>query len=264
MPTPFPGMDPYLERPSMWPGVHNALMAAIQLDLAPQVRPRYYVSLEERVYFSEGDDGRDPVGIPDAVVVGPTGNGGSSSAAQAGPEYLPKGVAMTTVHVGIPVQAREAYLELRDTGTGSVVTVIELLSPSNKRPGKGRDLYERKRARFLETWTHMVEVDLTRAGEPMRFADNGAVSDYRILIRRGGNPRATLYTFGVRHAIPAFRLPLKRGDAEPVLDIGKLLHELYDRAGYDLALDYASEPTPPLSPVDAEWADALFEEKGLR
>jgi len=262
MPTPFPGMDPYLERPSMWPGVHNALMASIQLDLAPQVRPRYYVSLEERVYFSEDEDGRDPlVGIPDAVVVGPTGNGGSPSEPY---EALPKGVAMTTVHVGIPAQAREAYLELRDTGTGSVVTVIELLSPSNKRPGKGRDLYERKRARFLETWTHMVEVDLTRAGEPMRFADNGAVSDYRILIRRGGRTRATLYTFGVRHAIPAFRLPLKRGDAEPVLDIGKLLHELYDRAGYDLALDYTSEPTPPLAPGDAEWADALLGEKGLR
>ena len=262
MPTPFPGMDPYLERPSMWPGVHNALMASIQLDLAPQVRPRYYVSMEERVYFSEDEDGRDPlVGIPDAVVVGPTGNGGSPSDPY---EALPKGVAMTTVHVGIPVQAREAYLELRDTGTGSVVSVIELLSPSNKRPGKGRDLYERKRARFLETWTHMVEVDLTRAGEPMRFADNGAVSDYRILIRRGGRPRATLYTFGVRHAIPAFRLPLKRGDTEPVLDIGKILHELYDRAGYDLALDYASEPTPPLSPGDAEWADALLGEKGLR
>ena len=137
MPTPFPGMDPYLECPSMWPGVHNALMAAIQLDLAPRVRPRYYVSLEERVYFSENEDGRDPVGIPDAVVVGPTGNGGSPSAPY---EPLPKGVAMTTVHVGIPVQAREAYLELRDTGTGSVVTVIELLSPSNKRPGRGRDL----------------------------------------------------------------------------------------------------------------------------
>lgn len=262
MPTPFPGMDPYLERPSMWPGVHNRLIVAIADDLSPRVRPHYYVAVEERVYFSEDEDGRDPfVGIPDAIITGTTGNGGSPSAPY---EPLPKGVAMTTVHVGIPVQAREAYLELRDTGTGSVVTVIELLSPSNKRPGKGRDLYERKRARFLETWTHMVEVDLTRAGEPMRFADNGSVSDYRILIRRGGTPRATLYTFGVRHAIPAFRLPLKRGDAEPVLDIGKLLHELYDRAGYDLALDYTSQPTPPLSPVDSEWADALLGEKGLR
>lgn len=262
MPTPFPGMDPYLERPSMWPGVHNRLIVAIADDIAPRVRPQYYVSVEERVYFSEDKDGRDPlVGIPDAIIAGPAGNGGSPSTQY---EPLPKGVAMTTVHVGIPVQAREAYLELRDAGTGSVVTVIELLSPSNKRPGRGRDLYERKRARFLETWTHMVEVDLTRAGEPMRFADNGAVSDYRILIRHGGMPRATLYTFGVRHAIPALRLPLKRGDTDPVLDIGKLLHELYDRAGYDLALDYASEPTPPLSPVDAEWADALLGEKGLR
>jgi hypothetical protein len=29
MPSPFPGMDPYLENPEFWPGVHNRLIVAI-------------------------------------------------------------------------------------------------------------------------------------------------------------------------------------------------------------------------------------------
>ena len=93
----------------------------------------------------------------------------------------------------------------------------------------------------------------------------GNPSDYRILVSRGNRrPNASLYTFCVRQSVPTFPLPLRRGDTEPVVDLGILLHELYDRAGYDLRLDYTVEPDPPLDGSDADWADELLRHKGLR
>ena len=99
----------------------------------------------------------------------------------------------------------------------------------------------------------------------MPIMGNSSVSDYRILVSRGDRrPNATLYAFGVRQAIPLFPLPLKPDDQEPIVDIGRLLHDLYDRAGYDLRLDYKGEPDPPLPAAEATWADQLLRQQGLR
>jgi len=169
--------------------------------------------------------------------------------------------------VRVPVydEIHEAYLEVREVGAEVVIAAIEILSPSNKRPGEGRRVYETKRERVLASVTHLIEIDLLRGGEPMRMSGDIARADYRILISRGDHrPRADLYAFGVRQPIPAFALPLQREDAEPRFDLQTLLAELYDRAGYDLAIDYRGEPVPPLSAEDAVWADALLRAQGLR
>ncbi len=169
--------------------------------------------------------------------------------------------------VRVPVfdEIREGYLEVREVATNNGITTIEILSLSNKRPGKGRQAYELKRNHVLASATHLVEIDLLRAGEPMRMFDTGAPSDYRILVSCAERrPQADLYAFSVRQPIPSFPIPLQREDTEPRLDVQTLLHELYDRAGFDLAIDYRSEPVPPLSEADAAWADALLRAKGLR
>jgi len=257
VPCPFPGMDPYLEHPALWPGVHNGLIAALQLALAPQLRPRYYIAIEERVYVTEPDQ-RAFIGRPDLAVVGPP---------EAGPMLQPAPTASSglAVRVPLPDEVRETYLEVRATGTDYVMTVLEILSPTNKRPGRGRRIYEDKRLDVLATRTHLVEIDLIRTGEPMPILDNGSASQYRILVSRGDcRPNATLYAFGVRQAIPPFPLPLKPEDQEPSVDMGSLLHELYDRASYDLRLNYQGEPAPPLSAEDALWADQLLHRQGLR
>ena len=114
----------------------------------------------------------------------------------------------------------------------------------------------------LATRTHLVEIDLIRAGEPMPIIGNGSASDYRILVSRGDRrPNATLYAFGVRQSIPTFPLPLKPADQEPIVDMGRLLHDLYDRASYDLRLDYKGEPDPPLPAAAATWADQLLHQR---
>jgi hypothetical protein len=169
------------------------------------------------------------------------------------------------IRVPLPDEVRETYLEVREVGTDYVITVLEVLSPTNKRAGRGRRLYEDKRMEVLTTRSHLVEVDLIRLGEPMPLIDIGSVSDYRILVSRGDRrPRASLYPFGVCQPIPTFPLPLKARDQEPMVDIGQLLHDLYDQASYDLRIDYTGDPDPPLSSADAAWADRLLRQQGLR
>jgi len=258
MPSPFPGMDPYLEHPALWPDVHHGLIEELRNALAPRLRPRYRVTVEERVYVSDVE-GPFFIGRPDVAVVGV---GPAAGPAMSAPLAF---VEPRVVEVPLPDRIREGYLEVRDVATGEVVTVIEVLSPTNKRPGEGRRLYEEKRLQVLGTHTHLVEIDLLRGGDPMRMWGDGRGSHYRILVSRAERrPRADLYAFTLRDPLPPFLLPLRAGDEEPTVELGALLHALYDRAGYDLAVDYAAEPVPPLEGNDAAWADRLLRQKGLR
>ena len=246
--------------------MHNGLIAELRYALAPQLRPRYYVALEERTYLAE------PavlalVSRPDVTVVGsPTPVASRPSPGEA------SSVGMATlepviVELPIPEPVRETYLEVQLAQTHAVITVLELLSPANKRPGEGRQQYERKRRQVLTTCTHLVEIDLLRGGEPMVVDRRGQhiASHYRILISRAEHrPSAVLVPFTVRHPIPSFRLPLQPGDDEPLIDVNDLLHLLYDRAGYDLRINYQGPTDPKLEEDDAMWADGLLHTAGLR
>ncbi len=252
MPSPFPGMNPYLQHPDLWPDVHNRLIASIGDHLVPILRPRYYVALEERTYLDQPTD-LVFVGRPDVALVS-SGKGGSEASPKPG-----KPVKAIEVATPMADQRRETYLEVRTVGEGDVVTVVELLSPSNKRPGAGRRLYMEKRLLVLATQTNLVEIDLLRAGERMPTLGPAVDSDYRILISRGpGRPRADLVPFGVRDPIPSFSLPLRPGEAEPLVELGPLVTALHDRAGYDLRIDYRRPPEPPLEGPDASWADEIL------
>ncbi len=250
MRSPFPGMNPYLERADLWPNVHNSLIIALRDDLGPRLRPRYYVAVEERV-VALGLDDLAFVARPDVAVV----QAGGVEAATVAPqmEYATGGAVM--VEVPLPDEVRELYLEIHDHAMGHVVTVVEVLSPSNKQAGAGRRQYERKRMDILGSMTSLVEIDLLRAGAPMLLRGYQGQSDYRILVSRAAQrPRAELYPFSIREPVPPFRLPLQPDDNEPELAITPLLHQMYERAGYDLRIDYrAAPPPPPLSAEDAAW-----------
>jgi hypothetical protein len=258
MATPFPGMDPYLERSDVWPDVHNRLIVALADYLAPRVRPRYYVSIEQRVYKQE-PGGLSFFGRPDVAVVAEP-----AVAYQVAPTMDLRPVSVITVELPVPDILRETYLDVKDSD-GEIITCLEILSRANKVPGRGRSMYEHKRRWVLESRTHLVEIDLLRGGVPMAAAGDGRGMHYRILVsREERRPKADLLPFTVRHPIPDFVLPLQRGDEDVTVPLNTLFHDLYDRAGYDLRIDYRSDPEPPLEGDDTAWAGALLCEAGLR
>jgi len=241
-------MDPYLEHPSIWPDVHNSLIAAIRDVLSLKLSPKYYVRLEQRAYTLTIDESLF-VGRPDVAIL--------TSHPEHPQTILPLGdVDVLEVMVPTLDEATETYLEIHDTQTRTVVTVIELLSPTNKLSDDGRRSYLKKRYRVLASQTHLVEIDLLRAGETMPLVNN-VQSDYRILIAR--EERGRLFPFSLRKKIPPFNLPLLPGDPQPLVEINDILHEVYARARYDLSLDYDPPPAPPLNEGDTTWARELID-----
>jgi Protein of unknown function (DUF4058) len=155
MPSPFPGMNPYLEFPALWHEFHNRLIVAISDALTPYLQSKYYVAVETRTYMDD-DNPELLVGIPDAIVLT------ASKAPVVPPTTTATQARPKQIRLPMPVEVKESYLEVREVGTHQVITVIEVLSPKNKRKGEGRIAYEKKRQRVLGSFSHLVEIDLLR------------------------------------------------------------------------------------------------------
>lgn len=247
MPYPFPGMNPYLENPDLWPEVHHLLISLLAETLNPQLLPIYRVAIEKRVYQVTGEDAV-LVGIPDATIAK------TKASPPTGATEIASPPTPTTVTLPIPTDIKEAYLEVREVATQEVITVIEVLSPANKRPGRGRDVYLQKRDAVLASPTHLVEIDLLRSGVPMPMVGTETTADYRLLVSRSQRrPYADLYAFSLRDAIPAFALPLKSPDESILVALDALLPQVIDRAGLSVVLDYQQPPMPMLEDEDWVW-----------
>jgi Protein of unknown function (DUF4058) len=257
MPSPFPGMNPYLENPEFWTEVHHLLISVLAETLNPQLLPKYRASVEKRVYQTT-EDGAVLVGIPD-VTIGQFKQTGNTAVASV-PTATP-----LTVTIPIPFEVKEGYLEIREIATKEVITVIEVLSPANKRSGKGLDAYLSKREDVLTSLTNLVEIDLLRMGDAMPCHGNIPAYNYRILTSRSQlRPKADLYGFNLRDFIPCFSLPLRNQELEPTIDLHSLLDIVYDRAGYEFAIDYTKNSIPPLSEEERSWSDSLLISNGYR
>jgi hypothetical protein len=257
MRPPFPGMDPWLEHPARWLGVHNSLIAAIRDELASKIAPRYFVDIEQHSYLVllAGDLF---LSRPD-IILGRTKS--REPLSRPLESSLSTAVGVLELDVKVPIKDRvdEWYLEIRELGTGKLVTVIEVLSPTNQSNVAGRKKYGKKRNRIFGSKTSLIEIDLLRTGKPMPVAIREPVErDYRIMISRDkSRPDAKLLAFGMRQPIPTIPIPLMPKDPEPSLDLNGVLHALYDRARFDLRIDYAKPSVPPLGEEDAEWARAI-------
>lgn len=261
MPSPFPGMNPYLENPQFWSDVHHRLITALADAIESNLSLKYRVAIEKRTYLNNREESVE-VGIPDVAVTFQKSTLTSQTSSTA---TLPTQEEAVMVTIPVPEEIREGYLEIREEGTGYVVTTIEVLSPTNKRSGVGREAYLQKRHKVLNTPTHLVEIDLLRGGKPMPILSEIPQTDYRILIAFGNRrPLAQLYGFSIRQEIPKFSLPLHSGDPEPIVDVQSLLVGIYQRARYDMVVDYSKEPVPRLKEEDRIWADELLREKGRR
>ena len=249
MPSPFPGMDPHLEHPALWPGVHQRIAWHGSENLQDQLAKGYYVEIGERVYIEPPDLERSI--YPDAFVVKT-----QTLTRSKGPG--------TTLVADEPVlllleavERKEVFLELRAAHEGHrVVCVIEILSPANKHAGPGRELYLKKQAEVLGSSSHLVEIDLLRSGTRTVAAPAHLLGDesYRVVVSRAGDRlRRELYPFTVRQRLPRVSIPIDARHPDIVLDLPAVMAQVYDKGHYGDRLDYAREPVPPLDASDSAW-----------
>lgn len=250
MPSPFPGMDPYLENDGVWPDLHQRLIVNMADALADQVDPAYLVKIEEQLYVQEAP------GSPHRA--GPRADVGIIRSGE--PIPTEPGLAMLEAPAKIrlpePDFERQTYLEIRDRASREVVTVLELLSPTNK--GRHRDQYLVKRDKILVSSTHLVEIDLLRGGEPMPAPDRPPC-DYSVVVSRSERrPEADFWPIGLRDSLPEIPVPLRGPDRDARLDLQALLNRVYEAGRYARYV-YEDRPQPPLRPDDEAWAARLLE-----
>lgn len=260
MPSPFPGMDPYLEQPTFWSSFHSRLIIAIADAIEPQLGSQYYVEVETRTYQSDDSEDGLLIGIPDAIIFSNQSARSTEEQPMAGDGSTATQPRPERVEVPMPLLVNERYLEVREIVTDEVITVIELLSPKNKRSGDGRTAYEKKRRAILGSATHLVELDLLRGGKPMAILGMRSTTAYRILISRSHQrPAADLYSLTLQQKLPSFPIPLKPNEKEPLVPLQDIFNGVYDRARYSTRIDYRQPiPPPALSAVDREWVAMLL------
>jgi len=255
MQNPFPGMNPYLEQTELWHQVHNRLIVAIADELTPKIAPKYRVSIEERIYTTVDDILL--VGIAD-VGVSKRNNLGNNSGNSQNLTAI-KINEPTKVKLPISEEVIERFLEIKATQSREVVTVIEILSPKNKLSKEGRLIYENKRQKILNSASHLIEIDLLRAGKSLPILGANK-TDYRILVSRSyQRPEADLYSFDLPQPIPLFPVPLYGEETEPIIDLQTLLNEIYERARFDLAIDYSQSLKPALSSQQQNWIREILQ-----
>lgn len=259
MPSPFPGMDPYLEDRSLWSDIHSSLIAYIREALQPLIRPQYIARIGERIQLAD-----------------------------VGHSYIPDVLLMRRLHEPAPTLTiagalvadepqmtrffdetrHEPYIEIIYRDTGEVVTLIEVLSPANK-VGDGRDQYVQKQRELLDTSVNLVEIDLLGYGKETVLARKVLVTqppDWRYLISLSRAKRQVLefYAVPLRERLPRCRIPLRPPDPDAVLDLPTVFTRCYEVGGYDLLIDYRQPPPVTLRDEELVWVEQLLQEKGLR
>lgn len=268
MPSPFPGMDLYLEDPQLWPDFHDGLTAAIRDRLNATLPVGFFARLaarEEVNYLGI----ETPRRIVADVSIQRTGadekRGGTAVAIAPMAEE-------SVVEVSIVLTTKTNFVEIVDSQKRHVVTVIEILSPWNKTPGHGLDDFRRRRQEILQSQASYIEFDFLRSGDrtwpapsPLVVADQlKPCPEYVTIISRAWQRRpefvVRLYPMPIQHALPTVSIPLTRDTAETALDLQAAFHQAYDGGPYRRgAVDYSQPPAVPLPAPLNSWAAGLMQ-----
>ncbi len=259
-------MDPWLERSHHWPNFHSRLINEIDRSLSSQLGPRYFVSIEERVYVLQGGELDDFLMIAD-VQLAELVHRDSASGQRAEAEHKHGDTVVAEPFVTVTqleTEIHETRLVIEELPERTAVTVIEVLSPANKHPGPGFDSYARKRKATMNSNVNLVEVDLLRGRNP--FLPRGRRHwHYSIHVSRAKDrPDGTIWPIKMQQKLPVFQVPLAGDDAEVAVDLQTAFTDAFNRGQFNRVLDYARDPAVPLEPNDAVWADRLLRMQNLR
>jgi len=227
MPSPFPGMDPFLEDEKLWPSFQHQLVNCLYQILLPGLVDRYRARVGQRHYATE----------------------------QA---------LFTSV---VREEHHEEYIEIRQRTDGRLVTLVDVVSPANKTSTQGRQSYLEKRREGRSAGSNLVEIDLVLQGQPMLdYSRDGLPDwDYAVTVSRARQPeRYEIYTATLQKKLPRFRLPLAADDRDHVLDLPIAFTKCYDQGDFATQIDYEREPSAPLNDEDKQWLDEMLKQQSLR
>jgi len=269
MPSPFPGMDPYLENPDWFPCLHDSLIIGIMGSLQSRLPGLYYAQSRQRVWLEvshrrvEPDvdvlhSGREPSLFERA-------NGGVAVAERVDLAE-PVAVSVETIEHD-PFEEPFVEIRRRHGSDDRLVASIEVISPANKTPGNpGREKYLAKQAELLAAAAHLIEIDLLRGGTHVAAvprdlaAEKAGPFDYHVCVRRFDRPNVFLvYPIGLEQRLPAIAIPLLPGDPDVPLALQPLFDRAYDEGPYRRTIHYGEDPiVPPLRPERLEWVKAAI------
>ncbi len=268
MRSPFPGMDPYLEAPDIWPDFHDALAGAIREGLNRTLPRPYYARTVMRPEIGIVEEYPPRRIVPAVAVVKSSRPDAGRQEGEVAVAERPRTGVSPSVRMRVSNEPlRHHYVEIRDASHGhALVTLIEIASPSNKRPGPDRRAYEAKQQDILQSDTSLVELDLLRAGEPLvggpliveQAARLEPRPDYMVGVSRAWQRGATLdyelFPIRLEEPLPCIPVPLREGEPEVPLDLQYTFDQVYEAGPYARgAVDYGVPPDPPLRPELTEW-----------
>jgi hypothetical protein len=258
MPSPFPGIDPFIEMQE-WEDFHSRFNNDVSDALVPRLEPRYIVRVERRVYVEGSFQDADQWRSADAAIILAENHPPASVATLAGSATA---IAPVECEIPMPQERRETYLVIRARETMEVITVIETLSPTNKRTSSdGRAQYLEKRQETLQSRSNLVEIDVLRGGARLPMIGSPVGDYFAIVSRSQRSPKASSYAWTIRQPMPTIAIPLKGEDPDVSLDLHKVFTTTYERARYQLSLDYAAELQPALSSENLAWMRSLLTAK---
>jgi hypothetical protein len=227
MPSPFPGMDPYLEDDGLWPTFHHQLITCLHQTLLPGLVDRYRARVGQRHYTTE-----QPL--------------------------------FTSV---VREEHHEEFIEIRQRSDGRLITLIDVVSPPNKSTESGRRAYLEKRAEAKASGANLVEIDLLLQGQPLlEYSRDGLPEwDYAVTVTKATHPdRFEIYTVTMQKRLPRFRLPLSGDDRDTVVDMHVMFSRCYDQGSFASKIDYQRDPSVALGPEDRRWLADLLKQQRLR
>lgn len=262
MNSPFPGMDPYIEGPTLWSDFHNGLAYETRVQLNQSIQPTYFARLTPYVTYEVVEVGKKKQGIRPDVGIWHLSQSQEPAATTATITPAP---VESRVLLEIPL--RLYRVEIYATDSEELVTVIEILSPVNKRSGHPahRD-YLRKRRDLLRSPIHLLEIDLLRQGERPPLEDPVPVTPYYVtLSRENRRPVVSVWPIQLPDRLPTVPVPLLEADPDVPLDLQLMVNNVYDRGAYASQIDYRQPPPPPaLTDEESAWLDALLRETERR
>lgn len=257
MPSPFAGIDPYIEAQGFWEGFHAGFVTYCRDALNDTLPENYVAELDEHFRLVDLSGLEPKLIIPDVAIVK------DDSSASGGARGRKKGggaLALKPVRVPLPrakMEVRGIWIEVRRLPDRTAIAVIEVLSPTNKLRD-GFFEYSLKRRATIRQKVHLIEFDFLLGGKRLPMGRSLPPGDYYALVSRADRrPDSDVYAWTVRDPLPRVPVPLAGADPDVMLDLGPIFDTAYERGRYARLIDYAAPLALLRKPADRAWAEGV-------